>query len=287
MLACVVVVPCYNEQKRLNTAAFRAFAAEYPKIAFVFVNDGSTDGTREVLDELNREDSDSFMVLHLERNEGKAEAVRRGMQEAFRLNPIYAGYWDADLATPLEAIPDFTRYLDSHPGVEMLFGARVRLMGRRIVRRPLRHYLGRVFATMASVTLGIGIYDTQCGAKIFRMSPRIDKLFERPFSSRWIFDVEILARFLNQFRTADQESADDVIHEIALSRWEDVAGSKVRPLDFFRAIYELWMIHRIQLRKNVPRSSVAVERVVSSVVATGEDAPLVAPSQQSSTPLQP
>ncbi len=287
MLECVVVVPCYNEEKRLNISAFREFVAESPKIAFLFVNDGSTDGTGDLLDELNREDSDSFMVLHLERNSGKAEAVRRGMREASRLQPTYAGYWDADLATPLVAILDFTEHLNAHPDVEVLLGARVRLMGRRIVRQPLRHYLGRVFATMASVTLGIGVYDTQCGSKIFRMSPRIDKLFERPFSSRWVFDVEILSRFLSQYRMVDRESADEVIHEIPLSRWEDVAGSKVRPLDFFKAIYELWAIHRMQLTKNAIRAGVAVERVVSSVAATRETAPLIAPSQQSSTPLQP
>lgn len=258
MLACVIVVPCYNEEKRLNTAAFRAFAAENPRFAFLFVNDGSNDGTRELLDELSREDSDSFMVLHLERNGGKAEAVRRGMQEAFRLDPIYAGYWDADLATPLGAIWDFIGYLDAHPQVQILLGSRVKLLGRRIVRRPLRHYLGRVFATSASLVLGIGVYDTQCGAKIFRTSPTSHGLFDRPFSSRWTFDVEVLARLLHKFRAANQGSVDDVIHEIPLLRWEDVAGSKVRPLDFVRAFYELWMIHRLWLRKGAvpPRHTV-------------------------------
>jgi len=64
------------------------------------------------------------------------------------------------------------------------------------------------------------------------MSPPIDWLFERPFCSRWIFDVEILARFLHKFRAANQGSVDDVIHEIPLLRWEDVAGSKVKVLDF-------------------------------------------------------
>ena len=287
MLASVVVVPCYNEEKRLKTGEFRAFVAENPKTAFLFVNDGNTDGTRDLLDELNREDSDSFMVLHLERNCGKAEAVRRGMREASRLQPIYAGYWDADLATPLVAISEFTDHLDAHPNVEVLFGARVQLMGHRIVRRPLRHYLGRLFATVASGVLGISIYDTQCGAKIFRMSSRIDKLFERPFCSRWVFDVELLARFLNLLRTGDHDSAHEAIHEIALSRWEDVAGSKVKPLDFFRAIYELWLIHRIEFGKHVVRPSFPAERTVLSVAGRPENAPVGSPSQRSSTPLQP
>ncbi len=261
MLACVIIVPCYNEEQRLNTAAFRAFVSENPSVAFLFVDDGSTDGTRALLGELNCEDGDSFMVLHLERNSGKAEAIRRGMQEASRLEPTLAGYWDADLATPLDAILDFMAHLDAHPEVAMVFGARVKLLGRQIVRRAWRHYFGRIFATLASCSLGIGIYDTQCGAKLFRMSPTIDWLFEQPFCSRWIFDVEVLARFLHKLRADKQGLVDDLIHEIPLVRWEDVPGSKVRPLDALRAIYELWMIHRIWRRKRALRDRLELAAV--------------------------
>jgi glycosyltransferase involved in cell wall biosynthesis len=265
----------------LHAAAFRAFASQHPTISFLFVNDGSSDGTRELLDELSGWDGEQFKVLHLERNCGKAEATRRGMQEAFRLGPVYAGYWDADLATPLEAIPDFTEHLDAHPQVEMIFGSRVRLMGHRIVRRPLRHYLGRVFATVASATLGISIYDTQCGAKIFRTSPAIQRLFAQPYSSRWIFDVEILARFLHEFRATDRGMADDVIHEIPLLRWEDTAGSKIRPLDFVRAIRELWVIHRTWLRKGASRPG----RGGSAGTAPTVDATWAAQNAESSNQL--
>ena len=280
---CAIVVPCYNEAKRLNAPAFRAFAAENPTITFLFVNDGSTDGTRERLDELSCENVEQLKVLHLERNQGKAEATRQGIQEAFRLSPDYVGYWDADLATPLEAIRDFAEYLGAHPQVEMILGSRVRLMGRRIVRRPLRHYLGRAFATVASIILGIEVYDTQCGAKMFRSSTGNQRLFAQPYSSRWIFDVEILARFLHDFRAADRGSVDDVIHEIPLLRWEDAAGSKVRPLDFVRAIYELWVIHRKWLRKSasppVPQTS--------AIIVPGNAATWVAQNPESSNRLDP
>jgi putative flippase GtrA len=149
-----------------------------------------------------------------------------------------AGYWDADLATPLEAIPDFIDVLDEHPETELVLGARVSLLGREIERKALRHYLGRVFATCASLVLDLPVYDTQCGAKLMRCDVNTQVLFEEPFGSRWIFDVEMLARYLHGRETPHQ------IRELPLDRWTDVAGSKVKPIDFLRALGELIRVHR-------------------------------------------
>ena len=103
---------------------------------------------------------------------------------AFDADPDYIGYWDADLETPLEAIPALCELLDARPDLEIVFGARVRLLGRAIARSALRHYLGRMFATAASMVLGLAVYDTQCGAKLFRASPAIRALFQEPFLTR-------------------------------------------------------------------------------------------------------
>ena len=164
----IIVVPCYNKALRLDPLPFREFAIEHPDFRFLFVNDGSTDGTRQLLDALHCEAPDRFLVRHLGQNSGKAEAVRQGLLRAFAEGPAYVGYWDADLATPLEAMSAFCSILDTRMDIDMVVGARVRLLGRSIVRPPLRHYLGRVFATAASLALGVGMYDTQCGAKLFR-----------------------------------------------------------------------------------------------------------------------
>ena len=98
-------------------------------------------------------------------------------------------------ATPHDEIPRFIETLDAHPGIEALFGARVQLLGRTIERRASRHYLGRVSATAISLVLGLAIYDTQCGAKLFRASVACKALFAEPFHSRWLFDVEIIFLF--------------------------------------------------------------------------------------------
>jgi hypothetical protein len=173
--------------------------------------------------------------------------------QAFEANSDYVGYWDADLATPLDVIPMFCQLLDARPDLELVFGARVRLMGRCIERKALRHYLGRVFATAASVVLGIAIYDTQCGAKLFRASPGIKAMFQQPFITRWLLDVEILARLIQARRASPLRQAQDVVYEFPLPEWHDVAGSKVKARDFAKGIFGLAMIYWKYLR---PRKSI-------------------------------
>ena len=240
-----IVVPCYNEARRLNLDAFRRFATDHPEIDFIFVNDGSKDETLPLLQTFCRRVPDRFSVIDLEVNRGKAEAVRQGILAALRTNPAVVGFWDADLATPLVAIPDLVRELESRASAEIVIGARVRLMGRTIHRRAVRHYTGRLFATTVSLVLGIAVYDTQCGAKVFRTTPRTGELFGAPFLSRWIFDVELIARWLGGLDPSQRAAADTLLVEYPLMEWQDVRGSKLTPVDFFVAALELARIgHR-------------------------------------------
>lgn len=241
---CLVVIPCYNEARRLQPALFSEFLAEDNQVNFLFVNDGSSDGTLEVLTNLREQHPGRIEVLDQQPNRGKAEAVRCGMLHAMGRDHIrFTGYWDADLATPLSVIPLLLCRLieDSHR--EMVFGSRVRLLGHQIHRRSVRHYLGRCFATAVSIVLNLPVYDTQCGAKLLRITPALKSILASPFQSRWIFDVEIIARYL-AFHQDNLPSAVEAIYEHPLPRWEDVAGSKVQPTDFFVAFYELLQIRK-------------------------------------------
>jgi dolichyl-phosphate beta-glucosyltransferase len=236
----MIVVPCYNEELRLPVDQFQRFLCE-SQVRFVFVDDGSRDKTLDRLESLRKGHEDRVFVLRSPANEGKAEAVRMGINFAQQQDAEYVGYWDADLATPLDAIPQFMAVFAERPDLDMVFGSRVKLLGRRVERRTGRHYLGRVFATVVSVMLRLPIYDTQCGAKIFRVRPETGGLTAEPFRTRWVFDVELLARYIRQ--QGSPNAAAQRIYEYPLLVWEDVGGSKVKPFDFFVALRDVMRIY--------------------------------------------
>src|SRR5439155_22120196 len=137
-------------------------------IGLLLVNDGSRDGTLALLRSLCRHPSGRLSLLDLPSNGGKAEAVRLGVQEAMRRGAALVGYWDADLATPLEAIVHFREILERRGDCQMVVGTRLPLLGRGIERRRLRRILGGGFSWAASCVLGTRLVDTQCGAKLMR-----------------------------------------------------------------------------------------------------------------------
>lgn len=245
--SCLLVVPCYNEEKRLPVGELETFRHHYPHVRFLFVNDGSHDGTQSLLEALKHSAPESFDVVALDRNRGKAEAIRRGMREAIAREPQFVGFWDADLSTPLDEIPRFLELMQHRSDIEMVIGSRVQLLGRNISRRLMRHYLGRVFATLASLAIGLPVYDTQCGAKMFRVTPPLSDVFDKPFSSRWVFDVELLDRFLRLPPADGKPPRAKQIVEVPLQEWTDVAGSKLGMWDCVQAAWDLtWLTLRIR-----------------------------------------
>eukprot|EP00941_MAST-03F_sp_MAST-3F-sp1_P004442 g4442.t1 len=252
-----IIVPCYNEAKRFDGDAFINFVNKGKfdldgkgdenrcPIKFTFVNDGSTDDTLNLLEMAAYGAPDRLSVLDLQTNVGKAEATRQGMLSV--LNDLgssdIVGFWDGDLATPLSEISRFLDIFESRPSIEMVFGSRVALLGRNIHRHASRHYLGRVFATMASVLLQLRVYDTQCGAKLFRATPDFKSVLSEPFENRWIFDVELIARFIAIRRpNLALPQVKDIVYEMPLNTWHDISGSKITFSHKVRALHGLFHI---------------------------------------------
>jgi dolichyl-phosphate beta-glucosyltransferase len=242
----VVVVPCYDEEARFAAEPFLAAARSDPSLRFVLVDDGSRDRTREVLSALPRA-SAQFVVLGLDRNGGKAEAVRQGTLRAFESAPALVAYLDADLATPLTELAPMRRMLAADPELSIVLGSRVALLGRDVRRSRHRHYMGRVFATAASLVLGETVYDTQCGAKVLRNTPVTRSTFALPFRARWTFDVELLARLKALAGEGALPELRRSAAEYPLECWHDKSGSKVGPRAVLGAAAELssvWLRYR-------------------------------------------
>lgn len=234
----IIVVPCYNESKRLKQEEFLQFVQQHDDIEFLFANDGSRDNTLEVLQQLC-EKHPHLNYYDIQPNGGKAEAVRKGMLYAAEtLNPDLIAFWDADLATPLNEIPLMIGWAER--GYDVVMGLRLMRLGAKVRRKTTRHYLGRCFATCASIMLHLPVYDTQCGAKMFRTQVVRD-IFPEQFITRWLFDVEILARYKKRY---GEEHAIEKIYEFPLFQWIDVDGSQLKSRDFFKAPMELLKIRR-------------------------------------------
>ena len=238
----IVVVPCYNEAERLDVHIGAAVTAEH--VSLLFVDDGSTDQTAEAIKQAIARTP--HRLLQLEVNRGKAEAVRAGMTAALEENADCVGYWDADGATPFGVINDFVDVMQRRPDLHLLMGSRVRMLGRRIDRRTARHYGGRVIATIVSLILRLPVYDTQCGAKLLRATPELTRALAAPFTSRWLFDVELIAR-IRQENGWSPDAAENHINEYPLMQWRDVGASRIRLRDFVLLPFDLlklWVAYR-------------------------------------------
>ena len=237
MSQLLLIVPCFNEEKRIDLNAFLTYftTSSAGIVDFLFANDGSKDNTSKLITDFikNNNLSANWFVFDNPLNTGKAGVIYNAYQES-KKTKIYDwyGYWDADLATPLFEIQNMMKFRELfYARREVIFGSRIMRQGSRIVRNPLRHYLGRLFVTVAYLMLKVGSYDSQCGAKIMSRF-MAEKAFNEPFISGWIFDIEIMLRV-----------GENNITEYPLIEWVDVPGSKVKiAQEAFRILKELFLI---------------------------------------------
>jgi len=234
----ILIVPCFNEARRLPKADFINHSALFEEI--IFVNDGSTDGTADILSGLQKKLGSHCHVLTLTSNMGKGEAIRHGVLYYFdKLATTsstcqHIGFTDADLSSPLTEVHRLAQ-IQSEVNCDFIQGARVALMGRDIQRSALKHYMGRIGATLISELLDIKVYDTQGGAKVFSMSIAAE-LFTTPFISRWLFDCELYLR---------AKRLEISVYEEPLKIWIDqTLDSKVRFSSYFTALGELLRIYK-------------------------------------------
>jgi CheY-like chemotaxis protein len=233
---CVgVVIPCYNEEDRLSGKEFRDFVHNNLGYHLCFVNDGSTDNTLKVLEELSVGYENKISVYNCEKNGGKAEAVRQGVLHLAKDSQLdYIGYLDADLSTDFRDFDDLVKTIEKSD-FKIVSGSRMARMGADITKESARAIISKTINLIIRTILKMPFNDTQCGAKI--MDKEIATLvFNKSFITRWLFDVEIFMRMRKHY---GKEKVAQLICEQPLKRWIHADGSKLSMSDSIKIVGQL------------------------------------------------
>ena len=233
---CVgVVIPCYNEEERLSGTEFKDFAHSNLGYHLCFVNDGSTDNTLKVLEELRKGNESNISIYDCEKNGGKAEAVRLGMLHMAKDPQLdYIGFLDADLSTDFRDFDDLVETLDKS-SFKIVSGSRMSRMGADITKESARKVISMTINLIIRTILRMPFNDTQCGAKVMDRSV-VPLLFNKPFITKWLFDVEMFIRMRKHYGKVE---AKKLICEQPLKRWIHADGSKLSMKDSVKIVGQL------------------------------------------------
>ena len=225
-----IVIPCYNEEQRLPRTIEqieRYMAGNGLSHELILVDDGSTDGTRKIMDAV-AEHNAAVRVEALPQNRGKGRALADGVAAARGAEILVT---DADLSTPIDELDKLRAELRKGAGVAIASRA---LRGSRVeVSQPVyRVLMGKAFNLLVQAVLLPGIWDTQCGFKLFRADVAHDA-FAKLTTDGFGYDPEVL--YLAKKRGVR-------IAEVPVV-WRNSAPTKVSPikssLDMFRHVLRI------------------------------------------------
>jgi dolichyl-phosphate beta-glucosyltransferase len=247
-LHVTLVIPCFNEEARLNEDYFRALIAS-GSIRLHFVNDGSTDGTLRWIEKFAA-GSSGVEFSSLDSNSGKSEAVRLGMINCTN-SSTYVGFLDADGAFQYSDVIRLSRMMlnqsisdNSSHRIDALLSSRVKLSGRDIARSQTRHVIGRLITTFIGFYWKKCPYDSQSGFKIFHASDNLKNALSEPFKTRWFVDVELLVRLQMSDKLFN-------IWEEPVNSWKDVKGSNIKFKSFFSIFREIVYVARLSKKNSI------------------------------------
>lgn len=214
-----IVIPAYNEEKRLPTTLERSFAllaTHYGKAYEVLVvDDGSQDATAPMVEDFICT-YPQIRLIRFPRNRGYGAAVRAGVLSA---KGDYVLVMDADGSANEEAIIRFLDFLRSNPRVGFAVGSRTIEGSKIVTQQPmLRVAFGYAFLFFAKVLFGWPMEDRINGFKMFRREAA-DDIFPYQYEDSVLGAAEVVY-------VAEQRGWK---YELLPILWTDYRGSKVRP----------------------------------------------------------
>lgn len=232
-----LVIPCFNEAKRLQVPYWERIitAPNLNNTKFLFLDDGSSDGTFEVLNGFTKYSRVEAVSLNF--NSGKANAIRSAFQKILAtsfLDCDLIGFIDSDSSFDAQEVIDILSCIENQSKVfDAFFYSRVKLSGSQIRRSEIRHVISRIIYTFIARGWNWAPYDTQSGFKVFRNSDAMKDVVSTPFRTRWFFDIEFMNRL--SMRMGSQLN----IKELPLRYWQERSGSKIKARKYFSIFHEI------------------------------------------------
>lgn len=226
-----IIIPAYNEEKRISKSLLTVsefFKKKQMDHEIIVVDDGSTDRTSQLLQDLNVKLS-NLRVIHYKKNMGKGFALKRGVLAS---NGDLVLISDADLSTPIEEVEKMMPFILTGT-CEIVIGSRALKSSRIIKRQPWwREAMGKIFNRIVRALVLDDFLDTQCGFKLFSGKVARD-LFNQTRINGFAYDVEILFHAKRRgYRIVEMPVV-----------WINSPDSKVRPLlDSFRMLIDILRI---------------------------------------------
>jgi len=219
-----LIIPCYNEKKRISQTLSQIIEFLNPKninYEIITVDDGSGDDSFQIIQKFS-----NVKIIKHEKNQGKGAAVKTGIINS---TGEFILFTDADNSTPIEELEKFWRKRHDY---DILIGSRYLPESNIKIKQPwYRNVVTFLGNKMIRLILGLKYKDTQCGFKLFKKNIA-KELFNMQTINRWGFDIEIL--YLAKKKNYQ-------VKEIPVT-WINSADSKVKTFDFFKTFGELLKI---------------------------------------------
>lgn len=234
-----VIIPCYNEEKRIVATIKRleeffisdiSGSKKFEQVEIVCVENGSMDKTTEVLEELMKNSSLDMRVLHALK--GKGSAVRVGVKQA---TYEYVLVMDADNATDIRFIADMVEVLEHTPGIEVdIVNSSRRIQGAKVAHKQgiMRRMLGNLFHVFVRKLFALPVTDSQNGFKLFKTDVARD-LYTCISTTGWVSEIEL-------FLLANRKRY--IVKEIPVV-WNDISGSTLGLKDAPRILIDMMKLY--------------------------------------------